>query len=51
MSKPNIDLLPNSALIHADGSPLIIAGPCSAESEEQVMATALQIKDVPGVSV
>jgi chorismate mutase len=51
MSKPNIDLLPNSALLHADGSPLIIAGPCSAESEEQVMQTAHQIKEVPGVSV
>jgi len=51
MSKPNIDLLPQSALLHEDGAPLIIAGPCSAESEEQVMQTALQIKDVPGVSV
>lgn len=26
-------------------SPLIIAGPCSVESEEQVMETALQLKD------
>lgn len=32
-------------------SPVIIAGPCSAESEEQVMATALAVAAIPGVSV
>jgi chorismate mutase len=51
MSKPTIDLLPTSALINEDRSPLIIAGPCSAESEEQVMETARLIKEVPGVTV
>ncbi len=37
-----------------DGSlknPLIIAGPCSAESEEQVLETAMQIKEQTNVSV
>lgn len=29
----------------ADASPLIIAGPCSAETEEQVINTALQLKE------
>jgi chorismate mutase len=33
-----------SLLKSADGQPLIIAGPCSAETEEQVMETALRIK-------
>jgi len=28
---------------------LIIAGPCSAETEDQVLGTAFEIKDVPGV--
>ena len=28
-------------------TPLVIAGPCSVESEEQVMETALQLKDKP----
>ncbi len=49
--KPQIDVLTESALINADGSPLIIAGPCSAESEEQVMATANGIKNIPGVNI
>jgi chorismate mutase len=31
--------------------PLIIAGPCSAETEEQVLATAKAIKDIGKVSV
>lgn len=31
--------------------PLIIAGPCSVESEKQVIDTALQLKQVPGISV
>lgn len=32
------------------GHPLLIAGPCSAESEEQLLATALQLKKI-GVNV
>ena len=34
-----IDIFENSVL------PLVIAGPCSAESEEQVMAVASELKD------
>jgi len=32
-------------------SPLIIAGPCSAESENQVISTAEAISQIPGVSI
>ena len=31
------------------GEPLVIAGPCSAETEEQVMACARRISRIPGV--
>ncbi len=33
------------------GQPLIIAGPCSAETEEQVLQTARAISRIPGVTV
>lgn len=33
------------------GSPLIIAGPCSAESEEQVLRTAHALKNIPQVKI
>ncbi len=35
---------------HSEDRPLMIAGPCSAESEEQIMVTARQLKD-QGVSI
>jgi chorismate mutase len=38
--KANLDILPLSSWIETNGKPLIIAGPCSAESEEQVLETA-----------
>ena len=34
-----------------DNKPCIIAGPCSAETEEQVMATAKQVAKIPMVKV
>ena len=34
-----------------EGEPLVIAGPCSAESEQQVMETARQISEIPMVKV
>lgn len=30
-------------------APFLISGPCSAETEEQVLLTALELKEVPGV--
>ena len=37
------DILPLSAWTRAGNSPLVIAGPCSAEGEEQVLETVTQI--------
>ena len=44
MSSAALDILPMSSWINTNGKPLIIAGPCSAETEEQVWETATQIK-------
>ncbi len=41
--KANLDVLPLSSWIDTAGKPLIIAGPCSAETEEQVRETVSQI--------
>jgi chorismate mutase len=41
----SLDILPLSSWINTDGKPLVIAGPCSAETEEQVLETANQIKE------
>ncbi len=38
--KANLDVLPLSSWIETNGKPLIIAGPCSAETEDQVLDTA-----------
>ncbi|MFC3809924.1 chorismate mutase [Lacihabitans lacunae] len=38
--KANLDVLPLNNWVETNGKPLIIAGPCSAESEEQVLETA-----------
>lgn len=40
----NLDITPMQEWINTDGKPLIIAGPCSAETEEQVLETASRIK-------
>lgn len=39
------DILPLFPDIKTDNSPLVIAGPCSAETEQQVMTTAKQLAD------
>jgi chorismate mutase len=41
--KANLDVLPMQNWINTNGKPLIIAGPCSAETEEQVHETVNQI--------
>lgn len=38
--KHSLDILPLSSWIDTDGKPLIIAGPCSAETEDQLVSTA-----------
>ncbi|MBW6460590.1 MAG: bifunctional 3-deoxy-7-phosphoheptulonate synthase/chorismate mutase type II [Bacteroidales bacterium] len=44
------NISPLSSYLPATPPPLIIAGPCSAESEEQVMATAVALKEIPEVA-
>lgn len=39
-----LEITPLNQWINTGGKPLIIAGPCSAETEEQVIETALRIK-------
>jgi chorismate mutase len=53
MSKnlPQLRIEAHSKWVPQNGRPLIIAGPCSAESEEQVLQTARELKKIPGVSV
>lgn len=46
-----MDFIPLNSWIPYDLKPLVIAGPCSAESEEQVMDTARHIASIPQVKV
>ncbi|WP_428654376.1 chorismate mutase [Runella sp.] len=39
-----LEILPMSSWVDTGGKPLVIAGPCSAETEEQVWETVTQIK-------
>jgi len=41
---------PKEGIAHTD-TPLIIAGPCSVETEEQIMATARALSDIPEVKL
>ncbi len=41
--KSSIDVLPISQWLNTQGSPAIVSGPCSAETEEQTLATAVQL--------
>lgn len=45
----NSGLMPE--VFQNNGRPLIIAGPCSAESENQILATACRLKQIDGISV
>jgi chorismate mutase len=42
---PRINIVPLNEWLDTKGSPLIIAGPCSAESEDQLVTTAKQLAD------
>ena len=42
--KLDLDLIPMSEWLPFDKKPALIAGPCSAESEEQLLKTARGIK-------
>ena len=47
----NIEILPLKDWFPLDDFPLVISGPCSAESREQVMATAMEVAKIPQVKV
>ena len=46
-----IDIIPLSEWLPQSSSLMIVAGPCSAESEQQVLQTALELEKIPQVSV
>ena len=46
-----INIVPIAKWLKGAESPLIIAGPCSAENEKQLITTAHQLKDVPYVKI
>ncbi|WP_237586669.1 chorismate mutase [Pontibacter russatus] len=50
-SRTTINVAPQSSFRNPDGTLVLIAGPCSAESEEQMLKTARQLKTVKGISV
>lgn len=47
----DIEITPLFDWIDTQGKPLVIAGPCSAESEEQLLQTAKEIAKIPQVQV
>jgi len=46
-----LDIAPLESAFPAAQRPVVIAGPCSAETEEQVMATARALSKIPAVLV
>ncbi|MCB9062652.1 MAG: bifunctional 3-deoxy-7-phosphoheptulonate synthase/chorismate mutase type II [Halobacteriovoraceae bacterium] len=46
-----MDIKPLNSYIQNLTKPLVIAGPCSAESEEQVMAVAREVKNIEQVKI
>ena len=46
-----MDIVGHDGLWQRKKFPLVIAGPCSAESEEQVMRTARQVAKIPEVTI
>jgi chorismate mutase len=49
--KVELAVEPLGSWIDTNGKPLIIAGPCSAETEEQLVQTARQLKSLGAVHV
>src|SRR3546814_14004945 len=46
----HLELVPMNEWLPGVAQPLVIAGPCSAETEEQLLATARQLKALNKVS-
>ena len=49
--RSTLDILPLNEWLPLHSAPLIIAGPCSAETEEQVLDTAHKLAKIPEVTV
>lgn len=49
--KHNLDIIPLKSWLNTGDQPLIIAGPCSAETEEQVLSTAHLLANTGKVNV
>lgn len=47
----DLEILQLIEWLNTKGKPLVIAGPCSAESEEQIMTTAREIAKIPQVTI
>lgn len=48
---PKLKILTLNDWLETDGKPLIISGPCSAESETQMLETAIQLAKIESVKV
>ncbi len=46
-----LDISPLHSWFNSDGRPILISGPCSAESEEQLLRTAKELVQIPNVGV
>ena len=49
--KNDLDILPLRTWLSLEDSPLVISGPCSAETREQVLSTARQLKEIHAVKI
>ena len=47
----NLDIVPLEKWLNVKEAPVVISGPCSAESEEQVLSTAIEISKIPNVKI
>jgi len=47
----NLDIIPFEKWLDIKEAPVVISGPCSAESEEQVLSTAVEISKIPNVRI
>lgn len=50
-SSLQLEIISHPLWVPCTNRPMIIAGPCSAESEEQVLQTAREVVKIPGVTV
>ncbi|MCD4729466.1 MAG: bifunctional 3-deoxy-7-phosphoheptulonate synthase/chorismate mutase type II [Bacteroidales bacterium] len=46
-----LDILPLNKWLDIGDAPLVISGPCSAESEDQVLQTAMELSKIPNVKI